>query len=70
MSGFKSAEPSGVSTGSRGELPILGGSSRGPAAASAGIPVTEMTGRSPVLGDTWWVCSNGDAFPCGPAQDT
>lgn len=68
MSGFKSTEPLGVSTESRGELPMLEGSSAAaPTAASAGIPVIKMMGRSPAPGDTWWVCSNEDAFPCGLA---
>ena len=52
VSGFKSAEPLGVSREGRGELPVLEGSSCGPAAASAGIPVINTMGRSPALGDT------------------
>lgn len=63
MSGFKSAGPLGVSTESRGELPTF-------PAASAGISVIKTMGRSPTLGDTWWVCSNEDTFPRGLAQHT
>lgn len=70
VSGFKSAERLGVGTESWEEIPMLEGSSRGPAAASAGIPVIRTMGRSPALGDTWWVCSHQDALPCGLAQHT
>jgi len=48
---------------------VLEGSLHDPAAASARVPVSsQLTGRSPALEDTWWVCSNEDAFPCSSAQ--
>lgn len=70
MSAFKGAAPVGVSTESWGELPMLEGSSRDPTAASARIPMTKTMGRSPALGDMWWISSNEDVFLCSPAQHT
>lgn len=69
VSGFKGTEPLRVSMGSWGEL-YAGEELTWLCCSLSKELVIEMRGRSPVPGDTRWVCTNEDVFPCCPAQHT